>query len=239
MRRGANEAAFAVASGPRERGQNGNLVISRGLLARDDLNNELRNWMKPQMKNWKRKLWTPAAFMASVILSLPGFVGLAAAEQRVETQPRQPSQHRRSARPRPPRRSAADHTRCHAPPSSLAHAHRLRQRLPYLLSRRRLGRWTRPQLSRGQGCIAVAPLQKRIGRIEPLSEIGAASRRGPCHRGSFALASEPRAKAGLAVSTRLDANGGCARDEADRDRGRRVRVDRLFVCAHHPVRARP
>jgi len=100
----ANEAAFAVASGPRERGQNGNLVISRGLLARDDLNNELRNWMKPQMKNWKRKLWTPAAFMASVILSLPGFVGLAAAEQRVETQPRQPSQHRRSARPRPPRR---------------------------------------------------------------------------------------------------------------------------------------
>ena len=72
LRRGANEAAFAIASGPRERGQNGTLVISRGLLARNDLNNELSNWMKPQMKNWKRKLWTPAAFMASVILSLPG-----------------------------------------------------------------------------------------------------------------------------------------------------------------------
>jgi hypothetical protein len=79
LRRGANEAAFAVASGPRERGQNG--TLSRGLLARNDLNNELSNWMKPQMKNWKRKLWTPATFMAPVILSLPGFAGLAAAEQ--------------------------------------------------------------------------------------------------------------------------------------------------------------
>ena len=86
---------------------------------------------------------------------------------------------------------------------------------------------------------SLSPHCKGIGRIEPLSEIGAASRRGPCHRGSFALASEPRAKAGLAVSTRLDANGGCARDEPNRDRGRRVRADRLSACAHHRFRARP